>query len=119
MALVISPRVTGSMLKPLILGLLLTGQSLHSLADSLPLARQQALEHLLLQDCGSCHGMTLRGGLGPALLPDQLRVKDPEALARIIRDGLPGTAMPPWGPLLSSADIEWLASRLLHSPSAP
>ena len=28
-------------------------------------ARQDELLHLLRQDCGSCHGLTLRGGLGP------------------------------------------------------
>src|SRR4030042_188664 len=36
------------------------------LAD-VPAARQQALRHLLAQDCGSCHGLTLQGGPGPAL----------------------------------------------------
>ena len=25
----------------------------------------KVLEHLVKQDCGSCHGLTLKGGLGP------------------------------------------------------
>jgi len=34
--------------------------------------RQQALRDLLKQDCGACHGLTLKGGMGPALLPAQI-----------------------------------------------
>src|SRR4030065_599626 len=47
------------------------------LAD-IPVARQQALRHLLAQDCGSCHGLTLRGGLRPALTREGLGGKPPE-----------------------------------------
>jgi len=32
--------------------------------------RQTELLYLLKQDCGSCHGMTLQGGLGSSLLPE-------------------------------------------------
>ena len=35
--------------------------------------RQAELRYLLKQDCGSCHGMTMKGGLGPALLPQTLK----------------------------------------------
>ena len=41
---------------------------------AVPPERQDQLRYLLRQDCGSCHGMTLKGGLGPALLPDNLIV---------------------------------------------
>ena len=51
---------------------------------------------LLKHDCGSCHGLTMKGGLGPPLLPDTLAGKDEEALAAIILDGVPGKPMPPW-----------------------
>jgi mono/diheme cytochrome c family protein len=47
-------------------------------------ARQKELVRLVRQDCGSCHGMTLRGGLGPALLPENLRDKPAEGLAATI-----------------------------------
>ena len=59
-------------------------------------ARQAELQHLVAQDCGSCHGLTLRGGLGPSLLPDALSSRSPDALAAIILHGRPGSAMPPW-----------------------
>jgi cytochrome c55X len=75
--------------------------------------RQAELRNLLQQDCGSCHGLTLKGGLGPALLPQDLVGKPREMLLLTVRDGRPGTAMPPWGGLLSDADIGWLVDRLL------
>lgn len=31
--------------------------------------REKQLIHMVKQDCGSCHVMTLKGGLGPTLLP--------------------------------------------------
>jgi len=76
-------------------------------------ARQTELRNLLQQDCGSCHGLTLKGGLGPALLPADLAGKPRSLLVQAVRDGRPGTAMPPWGALLSETDIGWLVDRLL------
>jgi len=75
-------------------------------------ARQRALVHLVRQDCGSCHGMTLKGGLGVALLPEDLKDKDVEGLAAIILDGIPNTPMPPWRGLLTEADARWIADQL-------
>lgn len=75
--------------------------------------RAAVLERLVLQDCGSCHGMTLRGGLGPDIRAATLAGADPGTLAAIILDGVPGTAMPPWRPLISEEDAEWIATYLL------
>ena len=77
-------------------------------------ARQRELMTLLRQDCGSCHGMRLTGGLGPALTRDALRDKPRDSLAATIVHGRPGTAMPPWRPFLSDADVSWLATQLLE-----
>ncbi len=74
--------------------------------------RQQELRQLLLHDCGSCHGLTLKGGLGPPLLPTTLHDKPAEYLAATIRYGRPGTPMPPWGPFVSDAEAMWLAKLL-------
>ena len=81
-------------------------------AAEVPPARQTDLKYLLRQDCGSCHGMTLKGGLGPALLPENLQDKPPEYLAAVILYGRPGTAMPPWNILLTEQDATWLADYL-------
>ncbi len=67
---------------------------------------------LVRQDCGSCHGLTLKGSLGPSLLPDALAGQKVDALAAIILDGVPGMPMPPWRGELSSEDAHWIAQKL-------
>jgi cytochrome c55X len=74
--------------------------------------RRGELDHLLRHDCGSCHGLSMQGGLGPALTPARMQERSDAYLRAAIRDGIPGTAMPPWGPLLSDADIAYLAATL-------
>jgi cytochrome c55X len=76
--------------------------------------RQAELRHLIRHDCGSCHGMTLKGGLGPSLTPEALAGKPRELLVNSIIHGRPGTAMPPWRDLLSEAEVEWIVERLLE-----
>ncbi len=74
--------------------------------------RQQELIHLLKQDCGSCHGMTLKGGLGPSLLPQQLKNKPTALLENTILYGREGTAMPPWENLLTKQEVQWLTKQI-------
>lgn len=81
--------------------------------------RQAELRYLLAQDCGSCHGLTLKGGLGPALTPPALAGKPVEFLQLTILHGRPGTAMPPWRGLLTEDDSRWLAERLLAGETQP
>jgi cytochrome c55X len=75
--------------------------------------RQRELLALLHQDCGSCHGMRLTGGLGPALTPEKLRTRPAESLAATIVSGRPGTAMPPWRRFVSEAEARWLVARMV------
>lgn len=83
-------------------------------------SRQRELLTLLRQDCGSCHGMRLTGGLGPALTPDALREKPRDSLAATIQHGRPGTPMPPWRPFMSDAEAAWLVTQLVEGvPDAP
>ena len=84
-----------------------------ALAGGLPDERAAELAHLVVQDCGSCHGLTLAGGLGPDIRPAALDGTPREALAAVILDGVPGTAMPPWRPLLTEAEAAWIAEYLL------
>ncbi len=83
-------------------------------ADTAAISPQRAaeLDALLHQDCGSCHGLRLTGGLGPALTREALAGKPPALLAQTIRDGRPGTPMPPWKPILSEADIQWMVETI-------
>lgn len=74
--------------------------------------KAEKLEHLVLQDCGSCHGLTLKGGLGRPIDAGRMRQYDREVLRDIILDGVPGTAMPPWRPLISETEAQWIADYL-------
>jgi cytochrome c55X len=74
--------------------------------------RAAELKHIVMQDCGSCHGLTRKGGLGSPLTAEALSHAEPETLASIILDGVPETAMPPWRPLLSEEEAIWIARYL-------
>lgn len=78
--------------------------------------RQRELVRMVRQDCGSCHGMTLNGGLGPALTAAALKQRDipKEALVATIVGGRPGTPMPPWHRFLNEAEAVWIVDRLLE-----
>jgi cytochrome c55X len=75
--------------------------------------RRKQLVHLVRQDCGSCHGMTLQGGLGPSLKPEALRDKPVDSLVATIHGGRPGTPMPPWHRFLSEDEARWIVEQLL------
>ena len=83
-----------------------------AIAAELSEERQSELAYLVRQDCGSCHGMTLKGGLGSALTMDRLADEDTAALAAIILDGVPGKPMPPWRGLLKEDEAWWIAEAL-------
>jgi cytochrome c55X len=74
--------------------------------------RQTTLLNLLKNDCGACHGLTLQGGMGPALLPDSLAGKPDEFLVATILNGRKGTAMPPWQPFMNHDEALWLVEVL-------
>ena len=77
-------------------------------------ARQIELVRMVRQDCGSCHGMRLTGGLGPALTREALADKPLESLAATIFAGRPGTPMPGWRAMLSENEALWIAQHLMR-----
>ena len=81
-------------------------------AEGISATRQHELLYLLKQDCGSCHGLTLQGGLGPALTPQALQDKPKAAMVATILSGRPGTPMPPWDGQLTEAETRWLVDSL-------
>ncbi len=85
--------------------------SMETTAEVSP-SRQGELLHLLYQDCGSCHGMTLKGGLGPSILPGDLTNQDIATITATILHGRPTAAMPPWKGILSEEEARWLAEQL-------
>ncbi|MBI5438434.1 MAG: cytochrome c [Nitrosomonadales bacterium] len=82
-------------------------------ADSPSPPRQAELLNLVRQDCGSCHGLRLNGGLGLPLTPAALDGKSPDALKDAILHGRNGTAMPPWNPFLTEDEARWIVQMLL------
>lgn len=74
--------------------------------------RQMELVRLVRQDCGSCHGMRLAGGLGPALTPARLADWPDDSLVATILHGRPGTAMPGWQRFVTEAEAGWIVARL-------
>ena len=93
-------------------GLLLLCFTINCLAVEPSPERQTTLLNLLKNDCGACHGLTLQGGMGPALLPDSLAGKPDEFLVSTILNGHKGTAMPPWKTFMSRDDVVWLVGVL-------
>jgi len=80
--------------------------------DEIKESRRAEILYILKHDCGSCHGMTLQGGLGPSLKPDALEKLTLEQVAVTINHGRPGTPMPPWKPFFSEQEANWLALQL-------
>ncbi len=80
-----------------------------------PLSNQREAEitHMVKQDCGSCHGLRLKGGLGPNLDPRRLNLYPEGFLETTIIHGRPGTPMPPWEPILTPDEIRYIATQLL------
>ena len=92
--------------------------ALASAADARPAApdpeRARELVHIVRQDCGSCHGLTLKGGLGPALTVEALADKPAEGLVATIIGGRPGTPMPPFSTIVTELEAQWIVDQLLR-----
>ena len=74
--------------------------------------RQKELKYMVQQDCGSCHGMTLKGGLGPSLVPERVSMLPKSYLIEAVTHGRKGTPMPPWEPILTDSEITWIVEQL-------
>lgn len=106
-------RPMAEMAKKLALaGLIILSLSSFAMADVSP-ERAKQLVHMVIQDCGSCHGLTKNGGLGSPITSEALEGRDANDLALVILDGVPTTAMPPWRPLISEEEALWIANYLL------
>lgn len=70
------------------------------------------------QFCAGCHGRDRLGGMGAALLPDNLsRLKKADAVG-VIADGRPGVQMPPYRRVLGEAQIRDVVE-LIYTPLDP
>lgn len=85
-----------------------------SAAEQPDARRFKELVHIVRQDCGSCHGLTLAGGLGPALTPAALAGKPVDGLVATVYAGRPGTPMPPFRGIVSEAEAAWIVDQLVR-----
>ena len=75
-------------------------------------------QKLYAEHCASCHGADRLGGVGPALLPENLeRLRRPEATETIAK-GRVATQMPGFADKLAPAEIEALVE-LVYAPVEP
>lgn len=94
------------MFRPLT-GLMLLGLSLAAIAST---------PETYLQYCAECHGANRLGGIGPALLPENLRRLRKAGAEEVIRDGRAATQMPRFDTLLSADQISTLAEFVFTEP---
>lgn len=67
--------------------------------------------------CASCHGLDRTGGMGPALLPDNLGRLSPRQAVEVIAHGRAATQMPGYAEALSQAEIRAVADFILKEPA--
>ncbi|OIR03241.1 hypothetical protein GALL_147610 [mine drainage metagenome] len=116
----VAVRVLGALcgrrLQLSLIGLLVSPLLFNGVACAAPAtpdaSRRVELIRMVRNDCGSCHGIRLTGGLGLSLTPDALREKPDSALVATILYGRPGTPMPPWQGFMSEPEAEWIVENL-------
>lgn len=95
-----------------------TGFALYFLLSMAQLAEAADVQANFRQHCAACHGAERLGGVGPALLPDNLaRLRKAEA-EKVIRDGRPATQMPAFGQALGEGEIKALVD-YVYTPIQP
>ena len=115
----LSATVAGAMISAVFAGAMLFSSSCLAQEEITDPAQQKRLMDLLVQDCGSCHGLHMKGGLGPELTQEALKDRSRDYLVALVRGGVPGTAMPPWGPLLTETEAQWIVDRIMKGEITP
>lgn len=72
---------------------------------------------LYQQNCASCHGENRLGGMGPALLPENLKRLRKNKASKVIANGRAATQMPAFASKLSEKDIQSLVD-YVYTPLA-
>src|SRR5690554_1443293 len=78
---------------------------------------EQTTEALYQQHCASCHGSDRLGGMGPALLPDNLSRLKKDQAEDAIRNGRPATQMLGFAGTLNAESITALAEYIYQPPA--
>ncbi|MBF0400915.1 MAG: c-type cytochrome [Magnetococcales bacterium] len=81
-------------------------------------AGESSAAELYQTHCAGCHQSERLGGMGPALLPENLQRLKPSQAHEVIEKGRPATQMPAYGEMLSKAEIQALVE-LIYTPLTP
>lgn len=74
----------------------------------------EPVEDAYLDYCSGCHGPERGGAIGPALIPDLLFEAD-SFYFDTIKNGRPGTSMPPWGSFGLTDEEIWMMVGFIRS----
>jgi mono/diheme cytochrome c family protein len=77
----------------------------------------KAAEALYQRHCAACHGAQRLGGIGPALLPQNLSRLRKKAALEVIGQGRPLTQMPAFSGQLDDAELDALADFIYQPPA--
>jgi DNA-binding beta-propeller fold protein YncE len=72
-------------------------------------------ERLYVKHCAECHGAGRLGGIGPALLPQNLKRLKKNQAADVIANSRPAVQMPPFAGVLTNRQIQALVD-LIYTP---
>ncbi len=86
-------------------------------AEGVDLVKGKQVQEYYLDSCSGCHAPDRRGATGPALLPGRLSEED-SYYFDVIKEGKPGTIMPPWKTQLSDAEITSLVAFIRSEAAA-
>jgi len=79
-------------------------------------AEEPDAARLYATHCAACHGADRLGGMGPALLPDNLSRLRKTAATTVIEHGRPATQMPAFAKQLGTAEIRTLVNFIFTAP---
>ena len=73
-------------------------------------AAEKSVDILYQQHCASCHGSNRLGGMGPALLPENLKRLRKKQAVKVITKGRAATQMPAFAKKIIASDIQKLVN---------
>jgi hypothetical protein len=94
---------------------LLLAAALLGLTAARGVSAEEATLALYAEHCAECHGAERLGGIGPALIPVNLKRLKPKRAKGVITKGRAASQMPPFGEVLTAAQIEALVA-LIYQP---
>lgn len=84
--------------------------TLFFIVSTLSCASSASIDVLYQQHCASCHGANRLGGMGPALLPENLKRLRKNKAIKVIENGRAATQMPAFVNKLTDTDIQSLVN---------